>query len=97
MIAVDASILVYAHRAETPQHEAARAALAELAEGGEFVAIPTPAIAGFLRLVTNGRIFTPMTTLGHATGAIDDLLEPDNIRLRTPGPPSVASTAAMGR
>ena len=40
MIAVDANILVYAHREDSPFHDAAFARLAELAEGAAPWAIP---------------------------------------------------------
>lgn len=42
MIAVDANLLVYAHREDSPWHEAAYARLAEPAEGRAPWAIPWP-------------------------------------------------------
>jgi predicted nucleic acid-binding protein len=40
VIAVDTNILVYAHREDSPFHEAAFGCLAELAEGPAIWAIP---------------------------------------------------------
>jgi uncharacterized protein len=57
MIAVDTNVLVYAHRREPPEHEAAAALLRRLAEGREPWAIPWPAVYEFFSVVTNPRIW----------------------------------------
>ena len=43
MIAIDTSILVYAHREELPLHRKARARLVRLAEGRELRGLPASA------------------------------------------------------
>ena len=58
MIAVDTNVLVYAHRGESALHDAARAAVAELAEGHRVWAIPWPCIDEFLSVVTHPRVFS---------------------------------------
>lgn len=58
MIAVDANLLVYAHVADFPQHEAARAWLEEQLGNTPRVAFPWPSLLAFMRLVTNPRVFT---------------------------------------
>ena len=61
MIAVDSNILVYAHRADSPWHQPAAAAVRELAEGKSAWAIPWPCIHEFLAIVTHKRIYDPPT------------------------------------
>jgi hypothetical protein len=59
MIAVDTNVLVHAHRADSPWHEAAATRLREVAEG--LWAVPWPCIHEFLAIVTHPRIFDPPT------------------------------------
>jgi len=53
MIALDTNILVYAHRGESPFHEATDRAVTELAESGDVWGIPWPCIHEFLAIVTH--------------------------------------------
>ena len=57
MILVDANILVYAHVGSLAQHERARAWLDTALSGSSRVGLPWPSLLGFLRLVTNPRVF----------------------------------------
>ena len=59
VIAVDTNILVYAHRADSPFHEAALERIISLAEGGVLWAIPWPCLHEFLAIVTHPRIYAP--------------------------------------
>jgi len=65
VIAVDTNILVYAHRAEMPQHLRAKTKVTTLAEGSSEWAIPWPCIHEFLSAVTRRpgafRIPTPLS------------------------------------
>jgi len=54
---LDANILVYAHITTFPQHKTARKWLDESLNGAAPVGLPWPTILGFIRLVTNPRIF----------------------------------------
>lgn len=74
MIAVDTNVLVYAHRADSPFHEAARASLARLAEDGRAWAVPWPCVHEFLAVVTHPRVYVPPTEPDVAARAIDDLM-----------------------
>ena len=67
MIAVDTNILVYAHRADSPWHEAAFSSLRDLAE--DAWSIPWPCVHEFLSIVTHPRIFSPPTPLPEALEA----------------------------
>ena len=57
MIAIDTSVLVYAHRRETGQHEAALTTLHEFAEGTKPWAIPWPCCFEFFSIVTKRGIW----------------------------------------
>jgi uncharacterized protein len=57
MIAVDTNVLVYAHRREAREFEAASQKLRQLAAGSEAWAIPWPCVFEFFSVVTNRRIW----------------------------------------
>jgi hypothetical protein len=57
VIAVDTNILVYAHRRESRDHEAARDVVRRMAEGPDAWAIPWPCVYEFFSVVTNARIW----------------------------------------
>ena len=71
MIAVDTNILVYAHREDSPFHEAAFQRIAEIAEGPASWAIPWPCLNEFLAIVTHPRIYDPPTPLDRALDQVD--------------------------
>jgi hypothetical protein len=75
VIAVDTNILVYAHREDSPWHEAARARVVELAEAPSSWAIPWPCLHEFLAIVTHPRIFKTPTPASVAVAAVAALLE----------------------
>lgn len=75
MIAVDTNILVYAHREDSPFHEAAFRRMEELAEGRATWTIPCPCLHEFLAIVTHPRIYAPPTPLRRALSQVDAWLE----------------------
>jgi toxin-antitoxin system PIN domain toxin len=75
VIAVDTNILVYAHREDSPFHEAAMRRIAELAEGTASWAIPWPCLHEFLAIVTHPRIYAPPTPMARALDQVDAWLE----------------------
>lgn len=82
MIAVDANILVYAHREDSEWHESAARAVRELAEGAAAWAIPWPCVHEFLAVTTHPRIFKTPTPLPAALDQIEAWLEaPSLVRL----------------
>jgi uncharacterized protein len=70
VIAVDTHILVYAYRADSPQHPAAAAAVRRLAESGEPWVIPWPCMHEFLGIVTGPRVYDPPSTMAHAIAQV---------------------------
>jgi len=81
MIAVDSNLLVYAHREDSPWHDAAYTCIAELAEGPAAWAIPWPCIHEFLSIVTHPRIYAPPTPLEKAIDQVEAWLESPNLVL----------------
>ena len=71
MIAVDTNILLYAHRADSPWHEAADACLASLAESRSPWAIPWPCVHEFLAIATHPRIYDPPSTVADAIEQVE--------------------------
>ncbi len=70
MIAVDTNVLVYAYRPDVPEHDAARAAVARLLDGGTAWAIPWTVAYEFLSVVTQPRIWRQPASPREAFGAL---------------------------
>lgn len=85
MIAIDTNVLVYAHRAETPLHDAALERLRTLVEGDDPWALPVFCLGEFCRVVTHPRIFAPPTTLAVALDVLAQTLSSPSARLLSPG------------
>jgi toxin-antitoxin system PIN domain toxin len=82
----DVNVLIYAHRAESPDHEAYAAWAIALVEADEPFGFSELAASGFVRIVTNARVFTQPTPFGDALRFIDEFqAQPNCVRLR-PGP-----------
>jgi uncharacterized protein len=81
LIAVDANILVYAHREDSPFHAAAFNRMVQLAEGRAVWAIPWPCLHEFLAIVTHPRIYAPPSSLARALDQVDAWLESPTLRL----------------
>jgi len=83
VIALDTNILVYAHREDSPFHEAAFRRVAELAEGPAVWGIPWPCLHEFLAIVTHPRIYAPPTPLARALDQVEAWLESPTLKLLT--------------
>ena len=81
MIAVDANILVYAHRAESPFFKVAVARLRELVEGRSPWAIPWPCLHEFYSTVTHPKRYAPPSSLSIASAQINDWLGSPSVRM----------------
>ncbi|MFN8061224.1 MAG: TA system VapC family ribonuclease toxin [Vicinamibacterales bacterium] len=100
MIAVDTNVLVYAHRRDSPWHDAASALLRQLAEGRAAWAIPWPCVHEFLAVVTHPRIYRPPSPLEVALAQVDAWMESPVLVLAAEGPaywPALRSSAETGR
>ena len=71
MIALDANVLVYAHRKDSSFHESATTLVRGLAEGGAPWSIPWPVLHEFYAIVTHPRIYRPPTPSERAIDQIE--------------------------
>lgn len=93
----DVNVLVYAHRKDDLAHEAYRAWLEQTAAGPEPFALSVLVAVGFVRIVTNPRIYATPTPLSIALAVIDDLAALPQCRLVAPGVDHWALTAELCR
>lgn len=75
MILPDVNVLVLAHRKDQDGHAAMRAWLVDEVNSDQPFALADLAVAGFLRVVTNPRVFADPTPLGEALRFLDGLFE----------------------
>ena len=75
MIAVETNLLVYAHRRDSPWHQASTSLIRQLAEGRTAWSIPWPCVHEFLAIVTHPRIYRPASTVAQALDQVDAWLE----------------------
>ena len=80
MIFPDVNLLVYAHDSSSPFHRRASSWLTNLLEN-EQVFFAWHSICGFLRIVTNRRIYRNPLALEQAIKIVDSWLELDNTHL----------------
>jgi toxin-antitoxin system PIN domain toxin len=75
LILADVNVLVYAHRQDLPQYDKYSTWLGEEVESGRSFGLCDVSLTGFLRIVTNGRIFKNPTPLVEALRSIEELRE----------------------
>jgi len=86
MIALDANLLVYAHRVENPFHAAAAKLVRELAESKTAWAIPWPCLHEFYGVITNPRVYSVPTPMDVAINQIEAWLESPTLHLLSETP-----------
>jgi toxin-antitoxin system PIN domain toxin len=84
VILVDANILVYAFSTSMGQHEAAREWLDAQLRSGTQLALPWESTMGFVRLVSNSRMFATPSTVAEAWEQADAWLAAPNVWAPTP-------------
>lgn len=86
MLAPDVNVLVYAHRAELPEHTACRTWLEGLVNTDAAFGLADLVLSGFVRIVTHPRVFRHPTPLADALAAAAALrAQPNRVPLE-PGP-----------
>src|SRR5436190_146668 len=85
MVLPDVNVLIYAHRAELPQHEATRAWLDAAIGSDASYALSELVLSSFLRIVTNPRAFVDPTPLELAIEVADRWRGRRNCVLVSPG------------
>jgi predicted nucleic acid-binding protein len=84
VIAVDTNLLVYAHRASTPEHAAARHALERAAADPRGWGVPFPCVAEFWSVVTHPSATGRPSSSVEATGFLHALVVDGECAIWTP-------------
>lgn len=85
MLMPDVNVLVYAHREDEALHGVARDWIDSTVNGSEPFALSALVVVGFVRVVTNARIYREPTPTPVALAAVDSMLARSNCRLYVPG------------
>ena len=87
MLLPDVNVLIYAHiDGSTPEHDAYAQWVTRMATGPEPFALSVLVLSGFIRIVTNRRVFDPPSTLDTAFDFVSSLTERPTARIVGPGP-----------
>ena len=87
MLLPDVNVLIYAHVEDSISDHADYAAwITRLATGPEPFALSVLVLSGFIRVVTNPRVFDPPSTLDQAFAFVSALVERPTARIVGPGP-----------
>lgn len=92
---VDVNILIDAFHPLSPRHAPVRGWLTDALAQPRSIAIPSQVATGFLRIVTNRRLFDPPEDPRSAIGFIDWLLEQPSAFIPATGTREVAMMCAM--
>ena len=95
MILLDVNLLVYVYTDSLPQHTQASAWFDGQMAAGTRMGMPWPTLLGFMRTVTNHRIFSQTRGIAHAWGQIDEWLGVPNVWIPEPGPRHRAILAGL--
>ena len=86
MILLDVNVLVYAHREDTPDHDAYRQYIeAQLAAASPF-GVSELVLSGFLRVVTHPKVFRVPTPFALAMEFAEAIRSSPNCVVQAPGP-----------
>jgi toxin-antitoxin system PIN domain toxin len=97
VIAVDANILVYAHRRDSPFHTLASRTVTQLAEGAASWALPWPSLHEFFSVVTNRRVYRVPTPAEQALQQIAGWLTSPSVRVLSEAPTHLALLSELTR
>jgi toxin-antitoxin system PIN domain toxin len=84
MLMPDVNVLVYAHRQDEAWHAEYAGWLKEIVDGPEPFALSVLVAVGFVRIVTNGRIYEDPTPLPVALAAVEQLVGHPRCRVAMP-------------
>jgi len=85
MILCDINVLVYAHRADAPNHDAYRAWLENVMNQSAAYAVSDIVLSGFLRVVTHPRVFAPPSNIRDALAFAGQIRQQPNAVVVMPG------------
>jgi len=82
----DVNVLVYAHRKDSSQHDAARLWVESMIRSDRAYGMSELVVSSFIRVVTHPRVFDPPSPLTAALAFADELMRPSNAVRIAPGP-----------
>jgi toxin-antitoxin system PIN domain toxin len=97
MLMPDVNILIYAHREEERRHEAYASWLKTLVDGAEPFALSVLVAVGFVRIVTNRRIYEDPTPLPVALAFIEQMTTHPRCRTAVPSETHLGETVRLCR
>ena len=86
MIIPDVNLLLFATITGYLQHERSRAWLEDVLNGPSLVGLTSPAVFGYIRIATNGRVLESAMSVADALGRVRGWLAYPNVRFVLPGP-----------
>jgi toxin-antitoxin system PIN domain toxin len=86
MIVPDVNLLLYATITGFPHHERSRAWWEDALNGSTLVGLTPPAVFGFIRIATSGRVLVSAMSVTDAIGHVRRWLGQPNVRFIAPGP-----------
>jgi uncharacterized protein len=95
MIVPDINLLMYAYDSSSPQHEAAAVWWKSCMTGREEIGLATVVVFGFVRLMTNPRIFQNPLTLEEAASRVKSWLARPQARIIDPSPHHVTEVLEL--
>jgi uncharacterized protein len=85
VIIPDVNLLLYATITGFPQHERSRAWLEDALSGSALVGLTSPAVFGYLRIATSGRVLTSAMSVADAVGRVRGWMARPNVSFVVPG------------
>jgi len=82
----DANVLLYAHNANDPRQKAAKRWLEDLFSGSDIAGLTWPTLWAFLRISTNGRIWSKPKPTREAFEIVHEWLALPHVLMVQPGP-----------
>lgn len=97
MLLPDVNVLIYAYREDAPDHARFRSWLDDVINAETAYGICDIVSAGFLRIATHPRVFSPPSPIEHALGFVDELRRQPNAVLINAGARHWAIFASLCR
>lgn len=86
MVLPDVNVLVYAHRKDSPHHDAARRWVEDMIRSDRAYGMSELVVSAFIRIVTHPRVFNPPSPLDAALTFAEEVMTPAHAVRIAPGP-----------
>lgn len=81
---IDSNIFLYAHLSKLPEHQKSAEFIKQAVNENETILLTESVILSFIRLATNGRLFSPALTVGQCELVLNNLLAQPNVTIFSP-------------